>query len=588
MINVKRWFSYSSALVCCLSGWSALGQAVDESLSPVPSGLFSSLPSGWSQAGSVSMSPYQADVKTKTGSGIIVGKQGTPVTLLTNAKDVRLVLDVMVSPGADGVLSMGGTGIRIADSWAKPGVNGSTFGAVMGSPVVLPSQNVSEAPGIWQRLEVTFQSGKPGTAVLDKVTLNGILIHENLVVPGASGASAGTVSLNVTAGTIAVRPVGYQLISDRKVAKLSNVRYKLYENKTETKSVSELANLKLVKEDTVSTVTYEVSYGQPRWHGIVFTGDLEVEKAGVYTLALQNGGYAGLEIDDKEVVPNTYLDLGRMNTGKVNLSAGKHAFTLFFGRSWPRPGLGMFIAASDTKFQPLHTRASLPEPDPVGTIAVLAKDKPELVRSFVQMAGEKGKRTHCLSVGTPSGLNYTIDLNKDALLQVWRGKFADVTEMWYERGEPQLLFPMGVTVPVTGQGSLAVLSSAQQAWPDSLSGKDFDYKGWKLDADGNPTTQYAFFGGNVADALRPDADGKGLTRTLTLTGVNQPVYCRMAAGSSVEEVSKGLYRIGDSQYFVRLDAKAKPVIRSSGGKQELLLPVTGKDGSASVSYSIVW
>ena len=63
--------------------------------------------------------------------------------------------------------------------------------------------------------------------------------------------------------------------------------------------------------------------------------------------------------------------------------------------------------------------------------------------------------------------SYTMDLNRAALLQTWRGQFADVTEMWYERGEPQLLETAGLTVPVSGQSSYAVLASNAAAWPDS-------------------------------------------------------------------------------------------------------------------------
>lgn len=593
-MSLRRWLPYGSALIYCLSGWSTLAQSTDRSIIPIPSGWLSALPAGWTQAGAVQLTPFQAEAKTKAGSGIAVGKPGQPATLLSNVKDVRLVLDVMLSPGSDAVLSLGTVGVRLSDSWGKSGVNAATFGSVMSPSTILPDQNACQAPGVWQRLDVLFEAGKPGSAVIDRMTLNGVRLHENLVLPPVTGASAGIVAVQVTNGTVAIRPVGYQLISDRKVARLTTIRYKFYEAKTETTSPEALSNLRFVKEDTLSTLTYEIAQGQPRWHGIVYTGNLVVDKAGEYTVALQNGGYAGLQIDGKEVVPNTYLDLGKMNSAKINLTAGSHPFTLFFGRSWPRPGLGMFISASDTKFQALHTRGSLPEPDPVGIIAVQATAKPALIRSFVQMPTEKRKRTHSLSVGTPSGLHYTVDLNQDALLQVWRGQFANVTEMWYERGEPQLLTPMGVTVPITGQGSLAVLATMQQAWPDSLTEKEVDYTGLKLDAAGYPTTNYKLYGMQVSDALRPDTDqdagsGKALNRTLTVTGSeNGNLYCRLAADSAIEEAGKGVYVVGDHRYFVRIDPKLKPIVRTVAGQQELLLPVSLKNGSATVSYSIIW
>ncbi|MGV3558273.1 hypothetical protein [Larkinella arboricola] len=585
MNPILRWFSRGTACLLMAGTLPVLAQSVDESLTPLPTDRLPSLPSNWKPAATVLVNPLKADSKTKNGSGVLVGTPGQPVTLLTNASDVRLVMDVMLTPGAEATLSLGSTHIRLADNWGNATINTSTFGAVEGA-TLLPLQNAGKAPGLWQPLEVQLQSGGKGPATLEKMTLNGITLYENLVLPRTTGGTSGTISLNVKKGAVAVRNVGYQLISDRQVAKLTNIRYKLYENRTETVSEAELANLKLVKEDTVSALTYEVSFGQPRWHGILYTGDLVVDKTGPYTVALQQGGWAALHIDGKEVLANTRLDLGYMNTAKINLTAGKHSFKLFFGRSWPRPGLGFFISAPDTKFQALHPRASLPEPDPVGEIAVEPTTKPSVIRSFVNFGPKK--KTHCISVGSPTGLNYTVDLNQGALLQVWRGPFADVTEMWYERGEPQLLKPLGTLAVLSAQNPLALLANATQFWPDSLSGNELNYKGLTMDKQGYPTMQYRLRDLDVTDAVMPNADGKSFTRTLTLKGPeNESLYCRLASGASLEEVAKGLYSV-DGKYFIQIDSKAKPSVRTNSGKQELVMPVNVKGGSTTVQYSILW
>ncbi|GAB3907568.1 hypothetical protein GCM10028803_41530 [Larkinella knui] len=586
MNPILRWFNRGTALLLLAGALPVWGQSVDESLTLLPTDRLPSLPANWKPAAGIQVNPFRADIKTKAGSGLLVGTPGQPVTLLTNANDVRLVMDVMLSPGAEATLSLGSTGIRLADNWGKSEINTMTSGAIEGSATLLPLQNAGKAPGLWQQLEVLFQGGGKGPATLEKLILNGVVVHESLVLPKRSGGTDGTVSLRVKTGTVAVRNVGYQLITDRPVAKLTNLRYKLYENKTETVSQAELANLKLVKEDTISALTYEVSFGQPRWHGIVYTGDLVVDKTAMYTVALQQGGFASLQIDGKEVIANQRLDLGYMNTAKLNLTAGKHPFTLFFGRSWPRPGLGFFISAPDTKFQALHPRASLPEPDPVGEIAVEPTTKPAVIRSFV-MYGPK-KKTHCISVGSPSGLNYTIDLNQGALLQVWRGQFADVTDMWYERGEPQLLKPLGTLAVLSAQNPLALMANSGQFWPDSLSDNELKYKGLSMDKQGYPTLQYRMKDLDLTDAVLPDADSKSFTRTLTLKGPEtEALYCRLAVGSSLEEVTKGLYSV-DGKYYIRIDSRLKPTTRSNSGRQELVMPVNVKEGSATIQYTLLW
>lgn len=240
----------------------------------------------------------------------------------------------------------------------------------------------------------------------------------------------------------------------------------------------------------------------------------------------------------------------------------------------------------------MHALASLPEPDPVGVISVTPATKSQLIRSFVQMPGEKMKRTHSLSVGSPSGYHYTLDLNQMTLLQAWKGDFANVTEMWYERGEPQVLSPMGTTVHLPAQPALMVLPNEATAWPDSLNESTLRYKGLTVDKQGAPTIAYELAGLTVTDAIQAQDDG--LVRTLSLTGSPddtpgpRSVYCRVAAGSSLEEVGKGLYAVGDRSYYVRFDPKAKVKLRQSSGKQELLVPVEMKNGTGSVQYSIVF
>ena len=159
--------------------------------------------------------------------------------------------------------------------------------------------------------------------------------------------------------------------------------------------------------------------------------------------------------------------------------------------------------------------------------------------------------------------------------------------MWYERGEPQLLSPLGTTVRLPGQPALMVLTNEATAWPDSLNESTLHYKGLTVDKQGAPTISYELAGLTVTDAIRSQEDA--LMRTVSLTGSpDGTAYCRVAAGTSVEEVSKGLYALNDRSYYIRFDPKAKVKLRQSNGKQELLLPVEMKNSAGSVQYSIVF
>lgn len=524
-------------------------------------------PAGWQLVGSVATSPDGASMKTGSpGNTVLVGTN-QPLTLITPTDDFRLRFDVMMTANAGATLSLpGGQPIRLDHS------------------VDLP--RLLKAPGLWQTLELWYKTGgTKGPATLEKLVLNGVTVREGQVL---TGKTTGPVTLMATNGTLAVRNVGYRVLTPRTVARWSGpLSYTIVEGGY-IQNPQESLRKKVLKQDTTAQLNYEVAYGQPRQYTLFFDGKLNALQAGEYQFELNQGGVAALWVDGKPVVPVDHRELGHPNVGSATLTAGPHDVRVYFSRSWFRPGLGLFVSQAGTRPQPLHALASLPEPDPVGVISVVPEARPQLVRSFVQMPGEKSKRTHSLSVGSPAGLHYTLDLNQMALLQAWKGDFADVTEMWYERGEPQLLSPMGTTVRLPGQPALMVLANENAAWPDSVGENMLQYKGLTIDKAGFPTVDYSMGGVTVTDAIRPEGDA--LVRTLTLSGAPGPgsMYCRVAAGKFVEEVSKGLYAVDDRSYYVRFDPKADVKTRQSAGRQELLLPVAVKNGAGSVQYSIVF
>lgn len=528
------------------------------------------LPKGWQLAGSVSPTADGSSMRAKSGNTILTGS-GAPLALLTPTDDFRLRFNLMTTPNADVVMTL-------------------PTGQTINLGKTPEMTRLMKAPGLWQTVDVWYKTAGPaGRSVLEKLALNGVTVREMQTL---SNAALGPLTVASVGGPIAVQNIGYRVMMPRKVAQWSSpLSYTIVEGQF----IEDRANArtrKVLKQDTTSLLNYEVSYGQPRQYTILFTGKLNALQTGDYRFDLDQGGVGGLWIDGNEVIPTSHRELGQTATGNTTLTAGPHTVEVYFSRSWFRPGLGLFVSQAGTRPQPLHAPASLPEPDPVAVISINPDyhdpmNQVQRIRSFVQMPGEKTKRTHTMSVGSPTGMHYTVDLDQMALLQVWKGDFANTTEMWYERGEPQLLTPLGETVYMSGKTPLMVLESEAAAWPDSVGENILQYKGMKVDKQGTPTLEYKLAGTTVMDALKPEGDA--LTRTLTLTGnPSGTLYCRLAAGTSVEEVSKGLYAVNDRSYYIRIDPKAKARMRQSSGKQELLLPVDMKNGAGTVQYSIIY
>src|SRR5262249_38098427 len=135
----------------------------------------------------------------------------------------------------------------------------------------------------------------------------------------------------------------------------------------------------------------------------------------------------------------------------------------------------------------------------------------------------------------------------------------------------------------------AVLAKADDPWPTAAP-RDlgWSFKGYRTTKDDRPTFLYARGDLKVADFPQP-LGGKelALRRTLTLTSASPPanlVY-RAAVGDRIEEAPDGSFRIDGWRLKV---TGARGRVRTSGGKAELLVPVTFRDGKAEVEVEYVW
>lgn len=244
------------------------------------------------------------------------------------------------------------------------------------------------------------------------------------------------------------------------------------------------------------------------------------------------------------------------------------------------------VAFRNIRYRPLNTPVAGAEKQRRfdNPIIITPQNRPYLLRSFFNYEGKK--RTHIISVGYPSQVNYAYDLKQGALLEIWRGNFLDVTEMWHDRGEPQLAVPLGSVIKLSGSPSLAVLPDANAPWPATVSFDDLQNKGYVLDKARNPTFNYVINGTTVTDKVAANPDGTSLVRDITVNSAPAGLYCRVAVAPHIDAIDDGLFAIDGKAYYIRIDKRFKPLIRQSGNQQEILVPVPGSKDP--VTYSIIW
>ena len=136
----------------------------------------------------------------------------------------------------------------------------------------------------------------------------------------------------------------------------------------------------------------------------------------------------------------------------------------------------------------------------------------------------------------------------------------------------------------------AKLAKSDDPWPGK-AGKELGYqfRGYKLTTAQRPAFEYDLGKVHVVDLPIGVAGAAAptLTRTLSITSDCPPdnLWYRAALGSKIESLADGWYKI-DSGLKTRIQGVATPVIRKVAGKDELVVPVTGKQVRLVQEY--VW
>jgi hypothetical protein len=103
--------------------------------------------------------------------------------------DCTIEVEFMVPRGSNsGIYVMGEYEVQILDSYGKEQVGPGDVGGLYGAAA--PKTNAAKAPGQWQKFVIEFQAPrfegdeKVANAVFKKITLNDVVIHENVEMSG--------------------------------------------------------------------------------------------------------------------------------------------------------------------------------------------------------------------------------------------------------------------------------------------------------------------------------------------------------------------------------------------------------------------
>lgn len=557
--------------------------------------------------------PSDTSFQVSSGKGVLLNtlrhgkyKRTDDLKFNFNHGDIHFMMDFMLPKGANsGIYLQGRYEVQLFDSWGKKSLKFGDCGGIYerwddargkgneGFEGFAPRQNACKAPGLWQSIEIDFEaprfdaSGKKiKNAIFKKVILNGILIQENIEMSGVTRGSLfskegplGPITIQGDHGPVAFKNIRYETY-DKPSAKLTNISYQYYEGKFPQPVIGQAIPL---LKGNLAALTQKVIKARNDYL-IHYVGDLEIPETDNYSFETHWTGSGVLKIDGKEYNAGAHWYTDDVSAS-VNLTAGKHKFELIHVKdfSWGPKALGVFVKRVGAQVVPLHVRTSLPDPEPKGLIEVKANSEPVYQRSFTFHQGKK--KTHVIHLGDPTGLSYSYDLKQGALLQTWKGKFLNATQMWLDRGEPQTAEPMGLNVVMDGKFPLVLSSQAQ---PDSVDATKLVYKGYKI-LHGRPVYMYDWPAASlkVEDHINPNDNGTGWLRTINLIGSSaQKSNIEVVVGNSsdVVEITSGLLALQGMGYYVQWAGAPAVILNTQTTGKQVRVPLQGN----SFTYQLIW
>lgn len=173
------------------------------------------------------------------GSGVLLNlpdkkNKGEDIYTVAEYGDIDLELEYLMAAGANsGIYLQGRYEVQLEDTWGSKNPTSGNNGGIYqrwdnskpegqkGYSGFAPRQNASRAPGLWQKMKISFQAPrfdgngqKTQNAVILRVELNGVIIHDNVELTGVTRGSmtndekaTGPLRLQGDHGAVAFRKI---------------------------------------------------------------------------------------------------------------------------------------------------------------------------------------------------------------------------------------------------------------------------------------------------------------------------------------------------------------------------------------------
>lgn len=586
---------------------------------------FQSPVEGWEVQGDVLVNPLnKGSFNIQEGSGVLVGsasqKSENPSlkTRMTHG-DVALEFDVLLSHGASAILFLQGRyGIRLVDSWEDGKLDllgngviippGKKGGKAAG---YLPDMNVARAPGTWQHIKIVFdaprfdenkQRVRPARIV--SFEENGRVIQENQYMAAPSNGapyikeqSEGPLAFQALKGHIAIKNIDVTKYTGEKV-QLEDLSYRLFMEAFlddefiywgggpgDHIPLPNVAKTQPDQQGAIENIETRMVRGKDNDFALVFDGKMNIPKSGKYQFEIVPNGIGSFELDNEELTRWDALHNKGSTSFTTELKEGTHDFKQLY-INYGQPRAGLYITGPGIKRHALHEGGDIPEGNTTEPIVLKPGKEPLIQRSFLHYDNQK--LLTCMNVGSPKGIHYAYNMATGGLVQVWRGGFGDVTEMWHGRGAQQVLKPLGSVLLLDEELQLLVGKDIAEA---KVNTGGYRRIGYDLNSRSEPIFEYTIESIRVRDHIQTENLHPTIKRSIRFTNSSQEVqkaWYRLATSSNIKKVSEKLYAIDNKSYFIELGDNRTAEIQTDGEEEVLLVPLQIGAEPQHLTYSVLW
>jgi hypothetical protein len=503
--------------------------------------------SNWAAKGSVFFHPFLAKSNTATDNGEVLFSSKTgSINSNLNSENFRLRLEFMLDASGSVLLKIGDKNLQLSKN--NPG------SIEAGKLKIKPMQNALRAASLWQNLDLVFKNGN----TLEYVTLNGVAIHQQVIFPGKSNSNS--ISLENLEGSVAIRNVDFNVLENAKNISLKNITFEIVETK-QWDSMEPSSKPKL--NGKLEELSLDFPANTYKNHFITQSGNLFISKKDKYLFTVQSSGRAELILDGKSIIKKTDFNFEIDGEKIIELEPGEHTFSLIYQYPpWWSKALAWSVRSNNMVAYDLHSKSMVQERYQPGEIDIPLGAVSENIRSF-QLFKDK-KLTQVISSGSPTAYHFSYDLDQASPLYFWKGEFADVTEMWHERGEPQILEPKGLRVINSGQ--------------NPVIGQNLVFSSYILDNNQVPTFIYTSGGNVFQNKIQPSTSGLSYSFLENSGGTFE---LKISEGKNIQKLDANTYKTDDRVFIFPKNSNLK--LSENQGVKTLTATV-----KKEITYSILF